>query len=114
MEMTIQMDAEWKKEFKSMINEAITKALNENIPKTKGKNNTNDSDDQILTRKEVMKMLHVSHSTLYHYQRKEIIPFLKIGNRVYFKKRDILNNIHLEGDSSNYKTNLEDDEDDWD
>lgn len=114
MKMTLQMDAESKNEFKSMIKEVITRAFNENLPKTKGKRNVNEADDQLLTRGEVMKMLHVSHSTLYHYQRKEIIPFLKIGNRVYFKKKDILNNISLEGELSNYKTNINNEVGDWD
>jgi len=112
MKMILQIDAESKNEFKSMIKEAVTKVLNENLPKMNGRKKDFEPDDQLLTRKEVMKMLHVSHSTLYHYQRKEILPFLKIGNRVYFKKKDILDNINLQGDSFDYKTNLKDD--DWD
>ena len=114
MKMILQIDAESKNEFKSMIKEAVTKVLNENLPKMNGRRKDFEPEDQLLTREEVMKMLHVSHSTLYHYQRKEIIPFLKIGNRVYFKKRDILNNMKLEGDAMNYKSNNEEDEDEWD
>lgn len=112
--MTIQIDAESKNEFRSMIKDEITKALNEKTSKTKGVKKDFEPDEQLLTREEVMKLLHVSHSTLYHYQRKRILPFLKIGNRVYFKKNDILNNIMLEGDSYDYKTNFMDDDDDMD
>lgn len=112
--MILQIDAESKNEFRNLIKEEIKKAINENLPKVNSRRKDFEPDDQLLTREEVMKMLCVSHSTLYHYQRKKIIPFLKIGNRVYFKKRDILNNMNLEGDPTKYKTNDEKDEDDWD
>lgn len=111
--MIFQIDAESKNEFKSMIKDAIKKALSENLPKSRSKKSLNDSDSQLLTRDEVMRMLHISHSTLYHYQRKEILPFLKIGNRVYFKKKDIVDNINLQGDSFDYKADTKDDDDDY-
>jgi predicted DNA-binding transcriptional regulator AlpA len=120
MKIILQIDAESKKEFESMIKEVVTKVLNESLPKVNGTRTDFEPEDQLMTREEVMKMLNVSHSTLYHYQRKEIIPFLKIGNRVYFKKKDILNNIHLEGNPYDHKAkskkskdkfNWEDDED---
>jgi excisionase family DNA binding protein len=96
MYIQLKIDAPALKEIKRIIKETIKEVMKE-FKNAKESSIATDSEDKLLTRDEVMKMLGVSHSTLYHYQKNQIIPFLKIGNRVYFKKKDILENIDLEG-----------------
>ena len=47
-------------------------------------------NELLLTRKEVAKYLRVSITTIHHWMEYEILDPIRIGNRVYFKKQDIL------------------------
>ncbi len=47
-------------------------------------------NDLLLTRKEAAKYLRVSLTTIHHWIEYEILDPIRIGNRVYFKKQDIL------------------------
>ncbi|PHQ28795.1 helix-turn-helix transcriptional regulator [Leeuwenhoekiella nanhaiensis] len=47
-------------------------------------------NDLLLTRKEIAKYLRVSITTIHHWMEYEILDPIRIGNRVYFKKQDIL------------------------
>jgi len=105
MYIQLKIDAAAIDELKNIIGERVEKVLSKLLQNNKAKpfNNGNHSDEELLTRKDVMKMLQISHATLYNYQRKEILSFLKVGNRVYFRKEDIFDNINLYGNADNYK-----------
>ena len=51
---------------------------------------TNDKDI-LLTREETSKLLSVSLVTLWDWTRKDIIPAYRIGNKVRYKKSEVLN-----------------------
>lgn len=51
---------------------------------------TNDIDI-LLTREETSKLLSVSLVTLWDWTRKDIIPAYRIGNKVRYKKSEVLN-----------------------
>lgn len=103
MNVQLEIDPATIEKLKSIIGETVEKVVKKLLLETRVPNEPIKTDDQLLTRDEVMKMLKISHSTLYHYQREGIIPFLKIGNRVYFKKKDILENDELKGCFIDYK-----------
>lgn len=46
--------------------------------------------DVLLTREETSKMLSVSLVTLWDWTRKDLIPAYRIGNKVRYKKSEIL------------------------
>lgn len=48
------------------------------------------NDDQLLTREETAKMLSVSLVTLWKFTKDDIIPAYRIGNRVRYKKGEVL------------------------
>ena len=50
-----------------------------------------NSDDSLLTYNEVSKWLRVSKVTLQSWKNKGILPFSRIGSRVYFKKSEVNN-----------------------
>ena len=76
-------------EIISMIKEAFNTELAEILNKQE-----KESDyDQLLSRKEVADMLKVSIVTISKYQKQGRLPFYKIGNRVHFKKGDIMEAI---------------------
>ncbi len=97
MEVKVKFDVAAINEFKAIISTTVEKVVTDVLQKEKATNKDTNSDDELLTRKEVMEILKVSHATLYHYQINGIIPYLKIGNRVYFKRKDIYDNPKLKG-----------------
>ena len=48
-------------------------------------------EEQILTRAEAAKLLSISLVTLWDLTRKDKIPAFRIGNKVRYKKSDVLN-----------------------
>ena len=51
----------------------------------------NSDEDQILTREEAAKMLSVSFVTLWTWDKKDILQTYRIGNKIRYKKSDLLN-----------------------
>ena len=58
-----------------------------------------NTKNEILTRKQVMKMLDISASTLWRWTESGNLKNLKIGNRVYFIYSDVINSLNKEGGS---------------
>jgi excisionase family DNA binding protein len=50
----------------------------------------NDCTDEILTRKEVCKLLKISNTTLFNWNNNKTLENHKIGHRVYYRKSDVL------------------------
>ncbi|MDR0757938.1 MAG: helix-turn-helix domain-containing protein [Tannerella sp.] len=59
--------------------------------KTEGAKNT---QDRLLTREETAKMLSVTLSTLWEWDRKKYLLPVKIGRRVFYRYRDIMEKIN--------------------
>ena len=70
-------------ELKNLIDESIKDALKSFNPKK-------ESEVELLTTKEVSKILGVSAVTLNDWVKRGIIPALRIGTRIRYKKKDVL------------------------
>ncbi|MBC7523931.1 MAG: helix-turn-helix domain-containing protein [Flavobacterium sp.] len=53
--------------------------------------NQNNNSEIILSREEAAKLLSISLVTLWDLTRKDKIPAFRIGNKVRYKKSDVLN-----------------------
>ncbi|OYU83487.1 MAG: DNA-binding protein [Flavobacterium sp. BFFFF2] len=51
----------------------------------------NNEQDILQTREETAKLLSISLVTLWEWTRKDIIPAYRIGNKVRYKKTEVLN-----------------------
>jgi len=51
------------------------------------------SENDRLSQKQCAELLGVSVTTLISYKRKKLIPFFKIGSRVFYSKTQVLNAI---------------------
>lgn len=96
MKLEVNINAVALKEFKKIISTTVERTITDVLKKEKLVTDNNNSDDDMLTRNEVMDMLKISHATLYRYQKEEILPCYRIGRRVFFKKKDIISNPNLE------------------
>ena len=53
----------------------------------------NPKNESLLTRQETADFLRISLVTIHQWSKYEIINPIRLGNRVYFKKQDILNKL---------------------
>jgi hypothetical protein len=49
--------------------------------------------DELLTREETAKYLKVSTQTLFNWSKSKILIPCSIGNRIYYRKEDVLNSL---------------------
>jgi len=61
-----------------------------------------ESNNKILNRQETEELLGVSLVTLCDWTRKDIVPAYRIGNKVRYKKHEVLNALQQ---MNNFKTN---------
>jgi excisionase family DNA binding protein len=85
MTNVLQLENTTALEFKNEILNGVKDYL-------KGFANTlqNPDNDQLLTRNETAKMLLVSLVTLWDWTKKDLIPAYRIGNKVRYKKSEVL------------------------
>lgn len=72
--------------------------LMENVFDTKFKDfkkelNTKTEDDDLMTRQEVLELLQINASTLWHYQNKGRITVYKFSNKCFYKKSEIMQSL---------------------
>lgn len=70
-------------EFQEVIKEIVQQNIKEALIEK-------ESGDELLTRNQVMKKLHISASTLAIYTKNGILKSYYIGHRVYYKWSEIL------------------------
>ena len=87
MKLELDMTDEFKNEFKRLISEVVKGeiiAFGFSVPKK-------EKPSDYWSRKQVAEFIGCSITTIYHYQRKGILPFVKLGNKVFFNKTVVLN-----------------------
>lgn len=86
MKLELDMTDEFKNEFKKLISEVVKGeilAFGFSEPKK-------EKPSEYWSRKQVAEFIGCSITTVYHYQRKGILPFVKLGNKVFFNKAVVL------------------------
>lgn len=72
------------------LEEIIRNVIKELLPDNSKNSNTAETNIELVTRHEASKLINVSLPTLTKYVKQGIIPAHRIGNRVLFKKDEIL------------------------
>lgn len=70
--------------IKNIVAEEMQKALKSITPDCK------EVGDEFLTREETSRILHVSNTTLFHWNKQKILVNNKINRRVYYKKAHVM------------------------
>jgi len=63
--------------------------------------NTNevfDKDDRPLDNQDVSLLLNVSHRTLQRYRTEGLLPFFKLGQKIYYKQSDVREFVYKNSD----------------
>lgn len=82
MELTVTLDPSQRQELCAEIVSAILAQIPFNRP---------PELDKKLTKTEAAGLLQVSEKTIDDYRRSGLLPYQKLGSRVYFKYSDLLN-----------------------
>lgn len=90
MKNVVQLENIDATEFKNEIINGVILALKSNA----GSLQLNEQTDQLLTREETAKLLSVSLVTLWDWTKKDIIPAYRIGNKVRYKKSEVLKSLN--------------------
>jgi hypothetical protein len=51
--------------------------------------------EDLLNRQQVLELLNINATTLWHYQNKGKIPFYKFANKCYYKRSEIMDSLIL-------------------
>ena len=55
--------------------------------------NTKTENDDLMTRSQVLELLQINASTLWHYQNKGRITVYKFANKCYYKRSELMATI---------------------
>lgn len=83
IQLVISADALFQ--FGKDIEQNIINSLSGKIDGVNSKN-----DDKLLTLDEAASFLKKSHVTLHNWKKKGLLPYIRISNKIYFKKSDLL------------------------
>lgn len=83
----VQMNPE---ELKELIHSSVKEILNEFKEELRPK-----EPDELLSRKQAAKLLQISLTTIYHWMRDDKIKYYKKGNKVYFRRSELLKGLEL-------------------
>jgi excisionase family DNA binding protein len=83
----LQLENTNAQDFKNEILEGVKNVL------ASFANTLQSESDQLLTRDETAKMLSISLVTLWDWTRKDIIPAYRIGNKIRYKKSEVLKSL---------------------
>lgn len=68
---------------------AVHQVIYEEINEEKA--NQQDSDIELITKQDVIDKLHVSSTTLWIWEKRKYLVPVKIGRRIFYKRRDVNN-----------------------
>ena len=73
-------------DLKSLLREAVREEV-----KSLKLDDLPSSQKELLTRKEVSEMLGVTYSTLWNWNKKEILESRKVGDKVFYLRSEVMN-----------------------
>jgi len=68
----------------------ISESVKSQIEDLKNSLTTQNPDDVLLSREQVLELLQINASTLWHYQNKGRITVYKFGSKCFYKKAELL------------------------
>lgn len=83
-------------DLQQLIQEAVKEEMTKITDVIKLNTKTSEKDsEQLLTRDDVKKLLNVSYTTLFLWNRDGKLPAQKIGKRVYYQRSNIMDKLKV-------------------
>lgn len=58
-------------------------------------NTSKTEESEIITREEASKLLNLSFTSLWKYNKEGILPAKKLGNKVFYLRQDVYNHLKI-------------------
>ena len=75
------------------ISEIVKNGVKSELKEFKKEFNIQNQPEDLLSREQVLDLLQINPTTLWHYQNKGKIPFYKFANKCYYKRSEIMNSL---------------------
>lgn len=75
------------------ISEIVKNGFKSELDKFKKELIAQNTTEDLLNREQVLNLLQINATTLWHYQNKGKIPFYKFANKCYYKRSEIMNSL---------------------
>ena len=92
MHLQLELSEKMKSELKTLIQDSLKHELKELLS---GKQDKPENNNQMLNRKQASKLLGCSLTTLYHYQKKGLVPYHQVGRKLLFNRSDLLGHLKV-------------------
>jgi len=73
----------------SDLTEIIEDSLKRFFEIQKEKSQISKEDEKLLTTNDVIQLFNVSRVTIHNWKKSGLLPFFKMGNRVYFNEHEV-------------------------
>lgn len=80
-------------ELQELIAKSVTEEVNKLIKVIQMIPADND-ENKVITKKQVMELLNVSDTTLYLWNKNNVLKHKKMNSRVYYLKNDVMNKLN--------------------
>ena len=91
METQIFLQGTTPSQLVDLINEGVKSQLAD----FKKELNHQTAKDDLMTREQVLELLQINASTLWHWQNKGKVNVYKFANKCYYKRTELMNSITL-------------------
>ena len=81
-------------ELQQLICEAVKQELSKITEVIKLNPKESENESELLTRKQTERLLNVSSTTLFLWNRDKVLEHKKISNRVYYLRSDVMNKLN--------------------
>lgn len=71
--------------------ELLTNVFKTQLEDFKKELNTQTANDDLMSREQVLELLQINASTLWHWQNKGKIQVYKFANKCYYKRSELMN-----------------------
>ncbi|MBS2101146.1 helix-turn-helix domain-containing protein [Carboxylicivirga linearis] len=92
----MKMEFTLTQEFKEEIITLLRQTIQEELKTISSRQNQKQTDSKMLSREEASQFLGCSLTSLWHYQKNNLIPYHQVGRRILFSKSDLVNHLKVE------------------
>nr|WP_321407872.1 helix-turn-helix domain-containing protein [uncultured Carboxylicivirga sp.] len=92
MKLEFTLTNEFKEEIRTLLKQTIQEELNI----ISSCQRPQQTIDKMLSREEASQFLGCSLTSLWHYQKNNLIPYHQVGRRILFSKSDLVNHLKVE------------------